>query len=32
MLTFSWNMEIAKAHYKAMYEIEKIYLKGETLK
>lgn len=31
MMDFSWNMEITKAHYRAMFEIEKIYIRGNTL-
>ena len=31
MLEFSWNMEIAKAHYRSIYEIEKLYIRGGSL-
>lgn len=31
MLEFNWNMEIAKAHYRAIYEIEKLYIRGGKL-
>jgi len=31
MLLFNWNMEIARAHYRAIWNIEKLYIKGGSL-